>query len=210
LYGGALLAGLDGLLPVGVLPPRALCCWALRRPPNPWKFKMFAVIKTGGKQFRVAEDEVLKVGRLTAKPGEIVTFPVIMLGGDNPVIGSPAVEGAQVAAEGVEEGRSRTVIAFKKRRRQNSKRKRGYRDPFTLVRITEILTDGKQTTKTARAKPEKKAKAEVPAEDADTDTDTAAKPKAKAKAPAKKAAAKKAPAKKAAAKKTAAKKTKKD
>jgi large subunit ribosomal protein L21 len=162
---------------------------------------MFAVIKTGGKQFRVAQDDLLKVGRLSAEPGEIVTFPVLMLGGDNPVIGSPAVEGATVAAEVVEAGRGRTIIAFKKRRRQNSKRKRGYRDPFTMVRITEILTDGKKPSMTAKPKPERKPKVEATA-DEDGD-EVAAKPKAKAKA---KTAKAKAPAKKAAAKKTAKKK----
>jgi large subunit ribosomal protein L21 len=165
---------------------------------------MFAVIKTGGKQFRVAQDEVLKIGRLSAEPGEIVTFPVIMLGGDNPVIGSPAVEGATVAAEVVSAGRGRTIIAFKKRRRQNSKRRRGYRDPFTMVRITEILTDGKKPSMTAKPKPERKPKVEATA-DEDGD-EVAAKPKAKAKTAKAKAPAKKAPAKKAAAKKTAKKK----
>jgi large subunit ribosomal protein L21 len=124
-----------------------------------------------------------------------------MLGGDNPVIGSPAVEGATVAAEVVEAGRGRTIIAFKKRRRQNSKRKRGYRDPFTMVRITEILTDGKKPSMTAKPKPERKPKVEATA-DEDGD-EVAAKPKAKAKA---KTAKAKAPAKKAAAKKTAKKK----
>ena len=151
---------------------------------------MFAVIKTGGKQFRVAADEVHQVGKLDAEAGEIVTFPVLMLGGDNPVIGSPAVSGATVAAEVVDQRRSRTIIAFKKRRRQNSKRKRGYRDQFTVVRITEILTDGKQPTKTARARPEKK-KVEAPAEG-----EEAAKPKAKAKAKAPAKSRAKAPAKK--------------
>jgi large subunit ribosomal protein L21 len=151
---------------------------------------MFAVIKTGGKQFRVATDEVHRVGKLDAKAGEIVTFPVLMLGGDNPVIGGPIVSGATVAAEVVDSGRGRTIIAFKKRRRQNSKRKRGYRDPFTMVRITEILTDGKKPSMTAKPRPEKKAKV-VPAEG----EETTEKPKAKAKS---KAAAKsKAPAKKA-------------
>jgi large subunit ribosomal protein L21 len=155
---------------------------------------MFAVIKTGGKQFRVAADEVVKVGRLAAKPGEIVTFPVLVLGGDKPAIGAPTVEGATVAAEVVEEGRGRTVIAFKKRRRQNSKRKRGYRDTFTVVRITEILTDGKQPSMTAKPKPERKPKAEAKA--ADAEGEETAKPKAKAKtAPKAKAPAKKAPAK---------------
>jgi large subunit ribosomal protein L21 len=157
------------------------------------EIKMFAVIKTGGKQFRVAADEVHQIGKLDAKAGEIVTFPVLMLGGDNPVIGGPTVSGAQVAAEVVEQRRSRTIIAFKKRRRQNSKRKRGYRDQFTVVRITEILTDGKQPTKTARVRPEKKAKVEAPAEGEET-----AKPKAKtrAKVKAKAPAKTKAPAKK--------------
>jgi large subunit ribosomal protein L21 len=159
---------------------------------------MFAVIKTGGKQFRVAQDEVLKVGRLSAKPGEIVTFPVLMLGGDNPVIGGPTVSGATVAAEVIQEGRGRTIIAFKKRRRQNSKRKRGYRDPFTMVRITEILADGKKPSMTAKPRPEKKPKVEAKA--ADGDDEAAEKPKAK------KAAAKaKAPAKAKSAGKTAAK-----
>jgi large subunit ribosomal protein L21 len=160
---------------------------------------MFAVIKTGGKQFRVAADEVHRVGKLDAKAGEIVTFPVLMLGGENPVVGGPIVSGATVAAEVVDSGRGRTIIAFKKRRRQNSKRKRGYRDPFTMVRITEILTDGKKPSMTAKPRPEKKAKV-APAEG----EESAEKPKAKAKS---KAAAKsKAPAKKAkTAGKTAAK-----
>jgi large subunit ribosomal protein L21 len=160
---------------------------------------MFAVIKTGGKQFRVAADEVHRVGKLDAKAGEIVTFPVLMLGGDNPVIGGPEVSGATVAAEVVDSGRGRTIIAFKKRRRQNSKRKRGYRDPFTVVRITEILTDGKKPSMTAKPRPEKKAKV-APADG----EESAEKPKAKAKS---KAAAKsKAPAKKAkTARKSAAK-----
>lgn len=145
---------------------------------------MFAVIKTGGKQFRVAADEVLKVGKLEAKEGEIVTFPVLMLGGDKPSVGGPTVEGATVAAEVVGAGRGRTVIAFKKRRRQNSKRKRGYRDQFTLVRITEILTDGKQPNMTARPKPERKPKAEVQAAEGDEEA-APAKPKVKAKSKAK-------------------------
>jgi len=136
---------------------------------------MFAVIQTGGKQFRVAADEVLQVGKLTAKPGEIVTFPVLMLGGESPVVGAPTVEGATVAAEVVRAGRGRTVIAFKKRRRQNSKRKRGYRDTFTVVRITEILTDGKQPSLTAKPKAAPKPKAEAKAAEGEEE---AAAPKA--------------------------------
>jgi large subunit ribosomal protein L21 len=138
---------------------------------------MFAVIKTGGKQFRVAADEVLRVGRLGAKTGEIVTFPVMMLGGDNPVLGAPLVEGATVAAEVVDHKRGAKVIAFKKRRRKHSKRKRGYRDDFTVVRITEILTDGKKPTIAAKPKTAPKPKAEAKAAEEDD-----AKPKKKAKA----------------------------
>ena len=145
---------------------------------------MFAVIKTGGKQFRVAADEVVRIGRLGAKTGEIVTFPVMMLGGDNPVIGAPLIDGASVAAEVVDHGRGAKVIAFKKRRRKHSKRKRGYRDDFTVVRITEILTDGKKPTIAAKPKAAPKPKAEAKADD----DEDAAKPKAKAKSAAKKAA----------------------
>jgi large subunit ribosomal protein L21 len=145
---------------------------------------MFAVIKTGGKQFRVAADEVVRIGRLGAKTGEIVTFPVMMLGGDNPVIGAPLIDGASVAAEVVDHGRGAKVIAFKKRRRKHSKRKRGYRDDFTVVRITEILTDGKKPTIAAKPRAVPKPKAEAKADD----DEDAPKPKAKAKSAAKKAA----------------------
>lgn len=145
---------------------------------------MFAVIKTGGKQFRVAADEVVRIGRLGAKTGEIVTFPVMMLGGDNPVIGAPLIDGASVAAEVVDHGRGAKVIAFKKRRRKHSKRKRGYRDDFTVVRITEILTDGKKPTIAAKPKAAPKPKAEAKADD----DEDAPKPKAKTKSAAKKAA----------------------
>jgi large subunit ribosomal protein L21 len=143
---------------------------------------MFAVIKTGGKQFRVAADEVIRVGKLGAKTGEIVTFPVMMLGGDNPVLGAPLVDGATVAAEVVDHKRGAKVIAFKKRRRKHSKRKRGYRDDFTVVRITEILTDGKKPTIAAKPKAAPKPKVEAKAGDEDE------KPKAKAKSADKKAA----------------------
>lgn len=146
---------------------------------------MFAVIRTGGKQFRVAADEVVRVGKLGAKTGEIVTFPVLMLGGDNPVLGAPIVSGATVAAEVVDHKRGAKVIAFKKRRRKHSKRKRGYRDDFTMIRITEILTDGKQPTIAAKPKAAPKPKVEKKAAE---DSDEAPKPKAKAKAPAKKTA----------------------
>ena len=122
---------------------------------------MFAVIKAGGKQYRVAEDQLLKVEGIEGEPGTIVQIgDVIMLGGDKPEIGSPTIAGASVAAEIVKHGRGPKVIAFKKRRRKNSRRKRGHRQEFTLVRITEILTDGEKPTKAARPKRERKKPAE--------------------------------------------------
>ena len=102
---------------------------------------MFAVIKTGGKQYRVAADNVITVEKVAGEPGEIIQFgEVLMLGGETPVVGSPTIAGASDAGEVVSQGRGEKVIAFKKRRRQNSKRKRGHRQHLTLVRITEILT----------------------------------------------------------------------
>ena len=119
---------------------------------------MFAVIKTGGKQFRVAADAILQVAKLAGEPGEIVTFPdVLMLGGDQPKLGVPLVEGASVAAEIVEHGRGRKIIVFKKRRRHNSRRKNGHRQDYTVIRITEILTDGAKPSKAAAQKRTKAA-----------------------------------------------------
>jgi large subunit ribosomal protein L21 len=107
--------------------------------------QMFAVIKTGGKQYRVAADDVITVDKVKGEPGEIIEFgEVLLLGGDNVQVGSPTVGGASVAGEVVDQGRGGKVIAFKKRRRQNSRRKRGHRQEFTVVRITEILTDGRK------------------------------------------------------------------
>jgi large subunit ribosomal protein L21 len=145
---------------------------------------MFAVIKTGGKQYSVAEDQTIQLGKIVAKPGDIVTFPVMVLGGDKPSFGTPLVSGALVAAEVVKHTRGATIIAFKKRRRQNSRRRRGHRQDFTVVRITEILTDGKQPSKEAKARPIK-AKAPKPEGEAKPATETKAeKPKTKAhKAP---------------------------
>ena len=124
---------------------------------------MFAVIKTGGKQYRVAANDLLKVEKLAGNVGEIVEFGnVLAVGeGENASIGAPFVEGALVTAEVVEQGKAKTVIAFKKRRRQNSRRKIGHRQLLTTVRISEILTGGAKPSKKAAAKPE--AKAEAPA-----------------------------------------------
>ena len=122
---------------------------------------MFAVIKTGGKQYRVAVEDKLKVEKVAGEPGAIVQFgEVLVVGGDTVTLGTPTVAGAAVAAEVLEQGRGPKVIAFKKRRRKNSRRKRGHRQELTLVRITEILTDGAKPTKAARPKAERKPKAE--------------------------------------------------
>ena len=113
---------------------------------------MFAVIRTGGKQYRVAAEDVIKVDKVKADPGEIVEFhEVLVVGGDSITLGAPTIAGASVAAEVLEQGRGPKIIAFKKRRRKNSRRTRGHRQEFTLLRVTEILTDGAKPTKKARA-----------------------------------------------------------
>ena len=117
---------------------------------------MFAVFKTGGKQYRVAAEDVLKVDKVKGEPGEIVEFgEVLVVGGDSVTLGAPTVAGATVAAEVLDQGRGAKIIAFKKRRRKNSRRKRGHRQEFTLLRITEILTDGKKASKTAPPRPKR-------------------------------------------------------
>jgi large subunit ribosomal protein L21 len=166
---------------------------------------MFAVIKTGGRQYRVVPDDVLEIGKIAGDVGTIVQLgEVLLVGGDQPVLGAPTVPGATVAAEVLQHKRGPKVIAFKKRRRKNSRRKRGYRDEITVLRITEILTENKKPTVGPRPKKEKPVAA-APAEGEDQ-APRPAKKKAAAKPAAKKAvakprakpAAKKAPAKKAA------------
>ena len=106
---------------------------------------MFAVIKTGGKQYKVASGDVLLVEKLAAEAGETVQFTeVLMLGGeDGPVIGAPFVEGAAVRAEVLEQTRGPKVISFKRRRRKHSSaRRKGHRQHLTSVRVTEILASG--------------------------------------------------------------------
>jgi large subunit ribosomal protein L21 len=117
---------------------------------------MFAVFKTGGKQYRVAAEDVIKVGKVKGELGEIVEFgEVLVVGGDNLSLGAPTVAGASVAAEVLEQARGPKIIAFKKRRRKNSRRKIGHRQEFTLLRITEILTDGKKPSKQAQPRPKR-------------------------------------------------------
>ena len=154
---------------------------------------MFAVIKAGGKQYRVAPEDIIRIDRVNGQPGEIVEFgEVLVLGGDTPQIGAPMIAGATVAGEVLQHTRGDKVIAFKKRRRQNSRRKRGYRHEFSVIRITEILTDGAKPSKEAKPRPkrEPKPKAEATAQAATATAKTEAKP-AKAKTRAKKPATKK-------------------
>ena len=134
---------------------------------------MFAVIKTGGKQYRVAPEDVIRIDRVDGEPGKVVSFgEVLVVGGDTPTIGAPLVSGATVAGEIVAHERGDKVIAFKKRRRKNSRRKRGYRHDFSVVRITEILTDGKKPSDTPPPRPKREAKPKTETED---------KPKAKSR-----------------------------
>lgn len=168
---------------------------------------MFAVIKTGGRQFRVVPDDVLEIGKIAGEVGTIVQLgEVLAVGGDAPVIGVPFVAGASVAAEVLDHKRGPKVIAFKKRRRKNSKRKRGYRDEITVIRVTEILTDGKAPTVGPRAKKAKVVEAAPEESEAPAKTATKAAKKAPAKKAAPAAAAKKAAAPKKAPAKPAAKK----
>jgi large subunit ribosomal protein L21 len=121
---------------------------------------MFAVIKTGGKQYRVAADDVITIARHPGEPGEAITFDTVLMvtGDDGTQVGTPTVAGMTVTGEVVEQTRGPKVIAFKKRRRQNSRRKRGHRDELTVVRITAIGAAGdkpkaRRSRKTAEEAP---------------------------------------------------------
>lgn len=161
---------------------------------------MFAVVKTGGKQYRVAANDIIAVEKLDAEPGAVVELTdVLMVGNETAqTAGTPIVAGATVAAEVVKQARAKKVIVFKKKRRKDYRRTRGHKQHLTVLRITEILTDGKKPEKRAAAKPEAKAQARTQAKPA---------AKKKPKAAAKKPAAKKPAAKKPAARKPAAKKS---
>lgn len=100
---------------------------------------MFAVIRTGGKQYRVVTDDILSIEKLEGEVGStLMLSEVLLVGGDAPKTGAPLVEGASVEAEILEQGKGEKVIAFKKKRRKNTHRKRGHRQPFTKVKITAI------------------------------------------------------------------------
>ncbi|MCB1492064.1 MAG: 50S ribosomal protein L21 [Rhodobiaceae bacterium] len=117
---------------------------------------MYAVIKTGGKQYKVAPNDLLRVEKLDAESGAAVVFDEVLVVGDGETVslGTPVVEGASVAAEVVEQTRDRKIIVFKKKRRQGYRRTKGHRQHVTVVKITDILTGG--------AKPKAAKKAEKP------------------------------------------------
>jgi large subunit ribosomal protein L21 len=110
---------------------------------------MYAVIKTGGKQYRVAADEIFEVEKLEGEPGSLFKFAeVLMLGGNGTIqVGKPIVTGATVTAEILEQGRGPKTINFKKRRRKNSRRKKGHRQDLTTVRVLEVLASGQAASK---------------------------------------------------------------
>jgi large subunit ribosomal protein L21 len=164
---------------------------------------MFAVIKTGGKQYRVAANDKISIEKLPGEPGDQILFEdVLMVGNaESTTIGAPIVDGASVAGEVIEQTRARKIIVFKKKRRKNYRRTQGHRQHLTTVRITEILTGGAKPSPKKAEKPaaEKKAAAKPAAEKKPAAKTSQAKPAAKkaaakdskdkpAKTPAKKAA----------------------
>ena len=100
---------------------------------------MFAVIRTGGKQYRVAPNDIIQIERVAGEPGDIITLgEVLLLGGDSPKTGSPTIAGALVAAEGMEQSRGDKIIVFKKKRRKGYRRTNGHRQNLMTVRIQDI------------------------------------------------------------------------
>ncbi len=141
----------------------------------------YAVIKTGGKQYRVAEGDRLVIEKLEGEAGDVVALDqVLMIGGDSPVVGSPLVEGAQVMAELLEIRKGKKIKVFKKRRRQNYRRTKGHRQWEALISVSEIVMPGAKPKTKASAKPKPAAKTDA-AEAAEAAPKTAA-PKAPAKA----------------------------
>ncbi len=134
---------------------------------------MFAVIKTGGKQYRVAADDVITVEKLAGDPGAAITFGEVLMvvDGEATTIGAPLVAGASVAGEVVEQTRGDKVRIFKRKRRKHYRRSAGHRQQLTVIKITDILTDGaKKSAKKAKAPKEEVAAAEAAPEAAATDT----------------------------------------
>ena len=173
---------------------------------------MYALVKTGGKQYRVSKDDTILVERLSAEEGEqIILNDIVMLGdGDKVTIGTPLVDGAGVSATVVRQTRGPKIIIFRRKRRKNHRRTQGHRQDLTLLKIVDIAEDAKnlKTAKpAAKAAPKKTAASDAPAKKAAAPKAAAAKKPAAKKAAPKAAAAKKPAAKKAAPKAAAAKKT---
>ena len=166
---------------------------------------MYALVRTGGKQYRVAKDDTILVERIAADEGsEVILDDVVMLGdGDKVTIGTPRVEGAAVSATVVSQTRGPKIIIFRRKRRKNHRRTQGHRQNLTLLKINAIAEDGKSLKPKAALAKKAAAKEGAAAKKAAAKK---AAPKAEAKAAPKKAAAKKTAAKKATAKKAAAKK----
>ena len=164
---------------------------------------MYAVVKTGGKQYRVAKDDKIIVDRLESEAGDnIVLDQVLMMAdGEKVMVGAPTVSGAAVGATVLRHTRGPKIMVFRRKRRKNFRRVQGHRQDLTMIQITDIAADGKIKAPAKKAAPKAEAK---PAEEK-APAKKAATTKTEAKPAAKKAEAKKAPAKKAAAKKTAAK-----
>lgn len=162
---------------------------------------MFAVVKTGGKQYRVAANDVIAVEKLNAEPGAVVELTdVLMVGNETAqTAGTPIVAGATVAAEVVKQTRGKKIVVFKKKRRKDYRRTLGHKQHLTVLRITEILTDGKKPEKRAAAKTEAKPSAAKEPKAGKSEAKTESKAQTEA------AAAKKPAARKPAAKKPAAK-----
>ncbi|HIM24535.1 MAG TPA: 50S ribosomal protein L21 [Rhodospirillales bacterium] len=170
---------------------------------------MFAVIRTGGKQYRVAKDDKIVVEKLTGEPGAMVELAdVLMIGGDGkaPTVGSPVIDKAAVFAEVVEQSRADKIIVFKKHRRKNYRRTRGHRQEQTVLRIVDVSPTGTRPKAGAKAKAAPKTDTKPKAEPKEKAAPPAETKKTEAKAPAKEEAKKKPAAKKPAAPKAAAKK----
>ena len=170
---------------------------------------MYALVKTGGKQYRVSKDDTILVERLSAEEGEqIILNDIVMLGdGDKVTIGTPLVDGAGVSATVVRQTRGPKIIIFRRKRRKNHRRTQGHRQDLTLLKINDIAEDAKslKTAKpAAKAAPKKAAASDAPAKKVAAPKAAAAKKAAASDAPAKKAAAPKAAAAKKAAPKAAA------
>ena len=168
---------------------------------------MYAVIRTGGKQYKVAENDVIAVEKLEGEAGGELTFSEVLAlhDGSAAQIGTPLVEGAQVIGDVLEQRKGAKIIVFKKKRRQNYRRKNGHRQLETVVRITAILKAGEPRPERKAAAPKPKTEAKPAAKKAPS-TKAGAKKAAPKRAAPKKAAKKKAPSTKAGAKKSAAKK----